>query len=245
MHNQIKMMNSFANIVFGLLLIIAPCTVNAQRNSTHHPLLKAQGLMVDGKLSDWGTELKTTLAVQGIEYEMRNDDANLYIAYRVKDPVQQLKVFTQGVQWMFNLSGKRRDGPFIVFPVVDRISVRSLMSVDNDFTPDELRVALKDAVRGVRVQQMGNLLNGLISLNNEYGLLMAVEMDEEDALCMEVKIPLHLLAEKESLVGKKIAYQVSVGMNSTAPGRNAPQGARSFPQGRNNQSVWATFELAK
>lgn len=257
------MMNSFAKIVLSVLLlvVVGPTTVSAQRKLIHDELQLAQGLIVDGNLSDWGKELKKEHADQGISYELRNDAEQLYIAIRIAEKRNQLTALNQGIKIQFNIEGKKKDGPAIVFPVADRISLRSLMSPENDNRPEDMREAILGTVKGIQVHQMGDLLDGLISLQNQYGIAAVAIIDANDELTIELAFPIDLIGDVEKVKTRKIAYNVKVGAGIVPMGRTAMPPVRGTPQSggypgmsqrgfgpvapRENPGIWGTFQLAR
>jgi hypothetical protein len=262
-YKGMKMMNSFAKIVLSVLLlvVVGPTTVSAQRKLIHDELQLAQGLIVDGNLSDWGKELKKEHADQGISYELRNDAEQLYIAIRIAEKRNQLTALNQGIKIQFNIEGKKKDGPAIVFPVADRISLRSLMSPENDNRPEDMREAILGTVKGIQVHQMGDLLDGLISLQNQYGIAAVAIIDANDELTIELAFPIDLIGDVEKVKTRKIAYNVKVGAGIVPMGRTAMPPVRGNPQSggypgmsqrgfgpvapRENPGIWGTFQLAR
>src|SRR5690606_13968938 len=118
---------------------------------------------------------------------------NLYVAIRVVDKDRQMQVFGQGLAFMVNIKGKKREGPTVYCPVADRLAFRSIMSADNDDRPDDMRKGALQAIRAIYVMRFNDILDGQISRENTYGVDAEATLDSTDALCVEMVVPLEQL----------------------------------------------------
>lgn len=191
--------------------LVGSLAVFGQRKMVSDQLLWAESISVDGDLSDWGTKLKNENTAQKMSFEIRNDDQYLFVAVRIVEQQRQVQAITQGISFMLNPEGKRKDGPGIVFPAVDRISFRAMMSSENDDRPKDLRIGALQSVRGIQVFRIGDLLDGLISLDNQYGVQASANIDADDALCVEMRLPLSLIASQNIIDKEQIAYNIKIG----------------------------------
>lgn len=259
-------MTGFTHITLTVALLIGTLSAFGQRKMVNDQLLWATDLQVDGDLSDWGGELKHQSTAQKLNYEIRNDEQQLFIAVRIEDEQRQVEAITRGISFMLNDEGKRREGPAILFPAVDRIGFRAMMSSANENRPDDIRTAALQSVRGIQVMRMGDLLDGLISLDNQYGVQAVAMIDEDNVLCIEMQLPLSLVSGKRQNENTPIAYNIKVGGSGAGRG---PQGqsrtAPSRPMGsemgrypgygsrggfgssapREDAGIWGLLQLAK
>lgn len=216
---------------FGLLIVIVPGgPLFAQRGSGSQQLVSwAEHITVDGHLEDWGDTLLYEYTNQNLQYEIKNDDANLYVAMRVRDKDRQLQVLSQGFSFMVNVKGRKREGPTLVYPIADRLSFRSIMSADNENRPEDMRIGALQAIRAIYVLRFDDILDGQISLENQYGIQAGAVIDSTDALCFEAVIPLERLGL--SYTGTQpLAFNVKVnGMIMPAADPNTMR--RSTPYG--------------
>lgn len=266
MHINSKIMKELIRTTLTVALLIGTLSAFGQRKMVNDQLLWATELYVDGDLSDWGGELKHQNKAQELNYEIRNDEQHLFIAVRIEDEQRQVEAITWGINFMLNDEGKRREGPAVLFPAVDRIAFRAMMSKENENRPDDIRVAGLQSVRGIQVMRMGDLLDGLISLDNQYGVQAVAMIDEENVLCVEMRLPLNLVTEKSLNENTPIAYNVKIGgsgpargpqgQERTAPSRpmgsemgrypgNGSRGGFGSSAPRANDGIWGLLQLAK
>jgi len=256
-------MKGSIRIVLIFALLLGSMAVFGQRKLVNDQLNWAGGLSVDGDLADWGGQLKHNNPSQKMSYELRNDDQQLFIAIRIVDQQRQVQALTQGVRFMLNMEGKKRPGPAMVFPMVDRISFRSIMSTENENRPEDIRVGALQSVRGIQVLRIGDLLDGLISLDNQYGIEVGAMIDQDDALCIEMRLPFSLVTSRDKFTGSQVAYNIKVGgrgmMSRDAQGqapsmRTAgspggysgamPRGGLGTSTSREDEGVWGLIRFA-
>jgi hypothetical protein len=178
-----------------MLVFVVANPVFAQRNkgNVQESLDWAEGIVIDGRLDEWGDSLVYEHARQQFNYHIKNNGENVYIAMRVSDKDRQMQIFAQGLAFTVNTSGKKREGPTVYFPVADRLAFRSIMSADNDDRPDDMRKGALAAIRAIHVMRFDDILDGQISLENTYGIHAQAALDTTDALCVEIMVPLERL----------------------------------------------------
>lgn len=235
--------------------------VSAQRAKGGPVCSWAGAHQIDGQLTEWGAELADYHKAQSFAYELRNDAEFLYVAIRITDVDRQTQALGQGIQVMINTEGKKRDGQTVVFPTVDRLSFRELLSADNENRPDDYRDAALQSVRGIRVLRFDRLRDGMISLDNQYGVRAAAAIDSADALCVEIKLPLDILQLTDEQRHAEMAYHIRIGgfIMGAATQQNRPVDPRYYPgygypygggmpridtRPRQENGVWGKFTLA-
>lgn len=191
-------------------MLIVAASAYAQRNASKQPGLSwGDGIVVDGNLEDWGDSLTNQYASQDLQYQLKNDGTHVYVAMRVVDRDRQMQVLSQGFSFMVNTNGKRRPGPTVVYPIADRLSFRAIMSADNDDRPEDMRQGGLQAIRAIYVLRFDDILEGQISLDNEYGIQAEAMIDSTDALCFEAKVPLRRLGIQSGF-DKELAFNVKI-----------------------------------
>ncbi len=227
MHNDSKKMKVAVHIVFTIALLTGSLGVFGQRKLVNEQLVRAENLRIDGDLADWGEELKNEYTAQKFFYDIRNDDQYFFVAVRILDQQRQIQAITQGISFMLNTEGKKKNGPALVYPVVDRISFRSIMSAENDNRPEDIRLGALQSVRGIQVMRLGDLLDGLISLDNRYGIQAQAHIDQDDALCIEMRLPIGLIGSRNTLEHARLAYNLKIngrGVSGGRPDQTPPAG---------------------
>lgn len=182
-----------------------------QRASTQEvEITWAEHMQVDGDLSDWGGELAHQFQGQKLSYEIKNNDSHLFLAIMIQDMDRQMQALQQGISFIINKDGKKRPSSQMVFPVADRIAFREIMSADNDARPEDMRDGAMQAVRGIFVSDMPGLKDGMISLNNQYGMQAQVALDEEKNLIVEMSIPLERLEIDRRRDVEDLAFNIKI-----------------------------------
>lgn len=213
-------------------------SLHAQRNAGKEPALTwADAVVVDGNLEDWGDSLTNEYASQDLQFQIKNDATHLYVAMRVLDRDRQMQVLSQGFSFMVNTSGRKRPGPTVVYPIADRLSYRSIMSAENDDRPEDMREGGLQAIRAIYVMRFDDILDGQISLENQYGIQAGAMIDSTDALCFEAKVPLRRLGIRSGF-DKELAFNVKIngmiaprGGNTNARRTNRGSGYYGYPYG--------------
>lgn len=192
--NYSKLMNVLNRLTFSFLLIIPLFSVNAQKlNSIEQRVINYQPqIKVDGDLADWGDSLRYRYEKQLLQYEIANDDENVYIAMRVMDSSSQMQALHQGFNLIINKEGKKKEGMEITFPIPDRESLRALATKDSEEKPSDVRKAVLDAARAIYVRGLVDVVDGGISLENSYEIKTAVKIDT-NAVSYEAAIPFERL----------------------------------------------------
>jgi len=205
----VQMVWKACTVCMFLFAAVNPLVAQRNKGNIQQSLEWAASIVVDGKLDDWGDSLRYDHATQQFHYEIRNDAAHAYVAMRVRDKDRQMQIFAQGLAFMVNTKGKRRDGPTVYFPVADRLAFRSIMSADNDDRPDDMRKGALAAIRAIYVMRFNDVLDGQISLENTYGIHAQATLDTTDALCVEMVVPLERLGISSDYVGE-LAFNVKI-----------------------------------
>lgn len=200
------------NVCILLMLLVSGINTGyAQRgkDGKQQFLTWASGVVIDGQLDDWGDTLLYEHRSQELQYQIKNDDDHLIVAFRVQDQERQIQALSQGFSFTVNTRGKKREGSTVVFPIADRIAFRSIMSADNDERPENMREGALQAIRAIYVLRFDELLDGQISLENTYGIVAKARIDSTDALCAEIAVPLEQLGISVS-TNRELAFNVKI-----------------------------------
>jgi hypothetical protein len=65
-------------------------------------------IQVDGNLKDWGDSLSYHNEAKGINYELADDQENLYFAMRIENRSEQAQAMRNGITLAFNPEGKKK-----------------------------------------------------------------------------------------------------------------------------------------
>jgi hypothetical protein len=181
----------------------------AQRSKDSAVQVTRGSASIDGQLDEWG-ELAHQYVTQGFKYDLRNDADFIYLGVLIEDRAIQTQVLLNGFTWSINTKAKKKDGVSVIYPLVDRVSLRSLRSAE---AKEDARLDLIAAVRGIYVYRFNDLVDGLISLDNTYGVSAKATINSEDHLVLEYAIPLRRLG-----LGKSHDGQIAVNLKINGAG---------------------------
>lgn len=183
---------------------------------------------IDGNLNEWSDSLSYYFKDQDLHYEFANDGTYLYVAIRVKNKDRQTQAAVNGFSITINMDGKKKEGPTLIYPLPDRSALRALANQEFD-KPKDIRDATLSTIRAYYVRSYPNILDGPISLENNYGIRAAVTIDSDDNLCYESAIRLDQLNLKNN---NTFAINVKInGIIRTKHTEMANMGRQGYPYG--------------
>jgi len=80
------------------------------------PLQYKTDVVVDGNFTEWAYPLPRTNKVMGINYDIANDNKNIYIFVRCTDKVMQNQIVSSGFEIWVNINGKKKKVTGITYP---------------------------------------------------------------------------------------------------------------------------------
>uniref|UniRef100_F4CDK0 Uncharacterized protein n=1 Tax=Sphingobacterium sp. (strain 21) TaxID=743722 RepID=F4CDK0_SPHS2 len=218
------------NLLICTCLLLSFCSVYAQKKKSIVPTAIdfRSDIQIDGDLSEWGDSLRNYYEKQDLQYEIANDEKQIYVAMRVKDGSWQTQALHQGFSFLVNKEGKKKEGASIIFPIPDRESLRSLASKDKDEKPADIREGILKAVRAIFIVGMADVVDGPISLENNYGIKAAVKIDSSDAVCYEAVIPFERIGLEQER-DKEVAFNIKInGIVMRTVGGGQPMGRYGY-----------------
>lgn len=244
---------------FFLILLFAFSSTRAQKMQ---PLESkwANKIDVNGDLTEWGDSLSYYFRDQDLHYSLANDDTYLYIAIRVKNKEKQIQAILNGFKVSFGHNSKKKEAPSLTFPLPDRAALRALSNQEFN-KPEDLRKGAISTIRAYYVRGFPGILDGPVSLDNNYGIKAAVLIDSADYLCYESAIRLDQL----NLPNQENGFPINLKINglirtqyTVASPRRSQRGSpygyydpydygqqpRSVVQNREEQGVWQYLHLA-
>jgi hypothetical protein len=220
------MKKSFQLIIIALLLthyITSAQSKNEVIKNTYITHL----IKVDGNLVEWADSLNYYDAASKLSYSLGNDNNNLYLAVKTSDPQSIRKILSFGISFSVNKDGKKKEGPTVNFPVVDRSAIRTMIQkaqqANQKTDPTKMNQQIVVKINGIQVTNFTEILDGNISLSNEYGIKAAAALDDKNVFRYELAIPLTLLdlnPESKNI----LAYNFKLnGMQRTVMEQSAPR----------------------
>lgn len=210
----------------------------------------ADSIHIDGDLTDWGNKTYYTFKGQDFSYSIANDADYLYIAIRIPNKAQQLKAIYNGISVTTNSEAKEKAGPTVTFPMPDVAALRAMNSKEEYEKAENNREAGLNLTRALSISGFPTIIDGRISLENNYGIKASAKIDPtDDALNYEAAISL-----KQLNINKDAAFALNLRINDRSTVRftnRSPDlygqytGARSGVATKVEPGVWNILKLAK
>lgn len=171
------------------ILFFTVCAAIAQANRAENKFTSGIAVQVDGQLDEWNAHLNAVGDIAPLwSYAVGYDATNIFVAVKVIDPALQLEAAAHGISVTINAAGKKSDGMQVIFPVPDAETIRSLLE-QGDFSSAHVRSELIARSRGYKVKDFPKIVDGMLSLDNAYGLQAIAKIDAADHLIYESVIP--------------------------------------------------------
>ncbi|HTD98630.1 MAG TPA: hypothetical protein VK668_05065 [Mucilaginibacter sp.] len=189
-------------------------------------------ITIDGDLQDWGDSLRYFNADKQIHYSLANDKENLYIAVRINDRTEQLRVLNAGLTLSIDTRGKKKESFTLTFPIAQTgVPMLGMERPDNgDLAKedkDELMQARLTKLREIKVSGFKDIEDDVITTSNTYGIKTAVDYDKDDYLVYEAAIPLKFF-HVDDITKSEWAFNFKIN-GITKPGQNKNGGNDEGP----------------
>lgn len=206
----------------GLLAIYSNTFAQKINNTQQGNMWAPQGIKIDGKLSEWGTELQAYNKTVKLWYSMANDDKYLYLAIKSEELNYNPKILAGGISLTINTADRKRDKDayVVTYPIISRAGGfsrggrgrRGGFGQDQD-KPDTAAIVAQQRqtlATGKEISAIGfkEITDTLISIYNEYGIKAAANIDDKGIYTAELAIPLAMLRIPTGQ--KEIAYNIKL-----------------------------------
>ncbi|WP_259065323.1 hypothetical protein HDF24_01295 [Mucilaginibacter sp. X4EP1] len=188
---------SFFIAVSLQLAAISFCTAQSNKNAIATLQAPPAKIVIDGDIKEWGDSLRYYNTEKRINYAIANTKDTLYIAIRVNDRSEQIRILRAGITFTIDPKGKKKETYSITFPLNVNGSV-SLPPIKKDDVPadvtqedrDELMRERLTNLRGIKVVGFKDIETDMITTSNTYGFQTAVKYDDNNYLICEAAIPM-------------------------------------------------------
>lgn len=209
-------MKKLLNFLFvGFVLLQSSCS-----NDIYEGICRRDPVVVDGKSDDWMMPLRFSDSKTKLNYNVTNDNENLYFAFRLTDENMIRGFMQSGMQITIDKSGKKKMKPgyaVIRFPVQKR--GKPANPPEKGFDPlsgkenDPAQIPFEAEFKGFK-----SLYNGTYKSGDKPDVEFVMCRDKNNVLFCEMKVPFKsfynemLVAEDNSkLIGIKFTFQSSAG----------------------------------
>lgn len=154
------------------------------------------GIAIDGDIKEWGDSLRYYNADKQLNYSLANDKENLYMAIRINDRSEQMRLLNAGLTFGIDTHGKKKESFSLTFPYNEQGNVSKpdmnkqdggTLSQDDR---DELVRERLTKLRQIKVTGFKDIEDEIITTSNTYGIKIAIDYDKDGYLIYEAAIPL-------------------------------------------------------
>lgn len=240
-------------IIFFVCMMIPFILFSQKKKKEQYVLGQVSDLVIDADLNDWGSNLNNTKSDLW-SFGIAIDNDFLYAAVLIKDKILINEAIRNGILLNISYTDKKKDGARLLFPRLDLEKLEENMEEDAPM-PNFSNHELIQSAKGYYIAGFSKVVNGLLSLDNQYGIRASCKLDSMGNMFYESKIPLDLIKFKT----KEIAVQLAVltqylqvkkkKANSTAPAtwgyynRGINQGSSVKNPYSEDTEVWFTGVL--
>jgi uncharacterized membrane protein YgcG len=230
-------MNYTIRIFFICFLSVLTYGMQAQNSHCSWP---DKTMVIDGRANEWPDFFRFYMSGARLQYDLYNDNSNLYICVKATDVEAQTRIMKSGFSFWIDTTGKKKQKTGISFPLKmehqqDDMQQRRIKASDDPSAgPSEKSRAnrLKEKVifaqSMIKATGMAGVTDPMIGLQNKYGIEVAFDWDSLSTLCIEYKIPLALIYHREvtaSGIQHPIGLSVAVGAAESGGGEHHDSGS--------------------
>jgi len=231
-------MKKFIRQISGIfvLLMLASCSSEMYQASW-----QTKPVIADGNPTEWSLPLRFSDSKSGLQYNITNDEKNLYVCIRATEQPIQMKIMSSGMEIWLDPSGKNKEAAGIQFPLPGNHGQKTKaenMPPDMKLgkNPGRMNMAEQFQLEEPQLTLSGFLpeYNGTFKVSNLNGVKAAINWDEQNAMTYELAIPIHsfYIHDIETLkdnpvIGFKINVKAIAGMGNGPNGggkRGGPPG---------------------
>lgn len=209
---------------FPALLVIAATVQLSVIGICHAQTKTAQNTLqpppdsikIDGNAKEWGDSLRFYDEKSKINYAIANDNDNLYVAVRIGDRTDQVRVLHAGLTLSIDTRGRKKETFALTFPLAEQggpdITGGDLQEAGdlNQQDRDELLQARMTKLREIRVVGFKDIEGDIITTSNTYGIKAAIDYDADNYLVYEAAIPLKFFHADDAV---KTAWEFNLKIN--------------------------------
>jgi len=219
-------------LCISTLQFFTPVSTFAQNKTVANKLQPPpSNIAIDGDLTEWGDSLRYYNQEKQLNYALANDQDNLYMAIRINDRSEQIRVLHAGLTLSIDTRGKKKETFTMTFPVGDQ-SVQSMAETAQDLQGgnndvkqedhEDLMKAKLTKLREIKVTGFKDIESETMTTSNTYGFKVAIDYDKDGNLVYEAAIPLKFF-HADDLSKNEWAFNFKIN-GITRPGQNKDNG---------------------
>ena len=200
--------SAFKFLVLPLLISAVACS------KKNYPAGNYQEIPVkaDGDLGEWSSPLRFISSAGSMQYNVTNDNHDLYICLETHDEATALKILRAGIDIYIDPTGGRSKKTNIAFPLpaLQNTGVAKNYNSTTATRPgkDQLKQSLLIQAVDFRVEGFANMENRTYSVHDTSHIKLAMRQESSNGLGYELIVPLQYIPGS-SIPGKS---NISVGI---------------------------------
>jgi hypothetical protein len=212
----------------GYLQLFISATAFAQdKAAPNHLLPPPSNIIIDGNLKDWGDSLRYYNQDKQLNYALANDQDNVYMAIRINDRSEQIRVLRAGLTLSIDTRGKKKETFTMTFPFGDGSApsmaenAMDLHGGNNDVKQEEREELMKaklTKLMEIKVTGFKDVESETMTTSNTYGFKVAIDYDKDGSLVYEAAIPLKFF-HADDLLKNEWAFNFKIN-GITRPGQD-------------------------
>lgn len=183
----------------------------------------ASVIKIDGNASEWHLPLRFYDNSTKLFFDFSNDDNNLYLCFQSKDDAEQMKIMRAGITITLSTKGKGKSKASIKFPLQQTATDKTNTSTQPS---DGERRKNNFSVQNAMMEVKGfKTKDGIIAVNDNSGINVAMNRDDNKKLTYEISIPLKELSGDDYT--KDFAKDIELAVEVHALKQNGSGGERN------------------
>jgi hypothetical protein len=184
-----------------LTLILLALTSYASARAGNGQSSYKSDVVVDGVNSEWKSPLPRYNQNTGINFDVANDERNIYLIVRVADTTSCRQILQNGLEVWINKEGKKKNTTGIVYPMApDKPKAGSKTRIQTGITADGFSMNINElTLKGFLLENGRQPVKGC-------PVKVAVKKDSSNCIVYEAAIPFNTfykeMLEKEDLKSK-------------------------------------------
>lgn len=196
--NNMKKFISLISSIFALFAL-ASCS-----SSLYQATWQARPVIADGNPTEWSLPLRYSDSKSGLQYNITNDETNLYVCIRATERPAQMKILSSGMVIWIDPSGKNKETTGIHFPLPVRHDKRPSREgnspiISQGKNPERMSLQKEYELEKPEISLSGFLpqYNGTFEASEAKGAQAAINWDDQDNMTYELVIPFKAFFAKD------------------------------------------------
>ncbi len=197
--------------------VLAIAAISVSVSSCSHQMspegrFQDRPVIVDGNTDDWAFPLRFSNEAYTLQYNVTNDNENIYICVVTKDNATQMNILKEGMSVYFDPKGKDSKSISLVFPVKKTNSENIPVNGANKKALKHQYVLESDFYNTIGFNGMDN---GQYAVKDtKTSIRTALKLDKDSGLVYEASVPIKNITGKTFTAKQAKNFSVDIVVNS-------------------------------